>query len=233
MKYISIIFLFFAIAPLVMKCSFNVGNLGLLILSGCFYLLEIHVMEPIIIVLLIIVGIVFLVNSYRMLKAIQTKPKGDETVIVLGCGVYGAKPSLALIERMNEAIQFMNQHKNVKCIVSGGQGRLEDISEALAMYTYMTNEGIETDRIYQEDKSRNTDENICFSKRIIEEKKLNPSITLITQNYHMYRAMRIAKKYGFNCSGITAKSRWYATPAYWLREVVAILYIDTMEYLKK
>lgn len=232
MKYVSFIFLFFAIAPLVMKCSFNVGNLGLLLLSACFYLLEMHVLTPVIIILLIVSGVIFCVNSYRMLKAIHSKPKGDETLIVLGCGVYGTKPSLALIERMNKAIKFLKQN-DVKCIVSGGQGRLEDISEAKAMFTYMTQQGIDSNRIYQEDKSKNTDENIRFSKKIIEEKKLNQSIALVTQNYHMYRSMRIAKKYGFNCSGIVAKSRWYATPCYWLREVLAILYIDTSAYLKK
>lgn len=235
MKVVSIIFLFFTIAPLIMRCSFNIGNLGLLILSVCFYLLEINIMimRNLIVIVLAISGIIFCFNSYKMLKAISITPKGDETLIVLGCGVYGTKPSLALIERMNQAISFMRKNENVLGIVSGGQGRLEDISEAECMYSYMINQNIDNNRIYREDKSRNTDENIRYSKKIIEDNNMNNNVALVTQTYHMYRAMRIAHKYGLKSYAIRAKSRWYAVPCYWLREVIAIFYIDTLAYLKK
>lgn len=232
MKLITFIFLFFAIVPLVMKCSFNFGNFVLLVLSLCFYLLSIEIpmwLEVMIIIGLVLFFIVVVHISYKMLSVLSKKPEKNETVILLGCGVYGTRPSLALIERMETAMSYM-KHNDSICIVSGGQGRLEDISEAEVMYAYMTKHGIQASRIKQENKSRSTEENILFSKRIMEENHLNNKAVIVTQSYHMYRASLICEKYGLEFYGLSAKSKWYALPIYWIREVCAITYLT---YLKK
>lgn len=55
-------------------------------------------------------------------------------------------------------------------VVSGGMGDSENISEAEAMYRWLTDKGIDESRIYKEEKSTDTDENIRFSKEVIKEK---------------------------------------------------------------
>lgn len=232
MKIIAFIFLFFAIIPLVMKCSFNFGNFVLLVLSCCFYLLSIEILIEI--KVMIIIGLILFLLlvihiSLKMLSVLSKKTERNETVIILGCGVYGTRPSLALIERMETAMSYM-KHNDSVCIVSGGQGRLEDISEAEAMYTYMTKHGIQASRIKQENKSTSTEENILFSKRIMEENHLSNAVVIVTQSYHMYRASLICEKFGLEFHALSAKSKWYALPIYWIREVCAI---TNLTYLKK
>ena len=93
-------------------------------------------------------------------------------MIVLGCGVNGDRPSLMLTERLDAAYDYLNTHEEVVCILSGGQGKGENISEAECMYRSLTEKGIARDRLYKEDRSTSTRENLLYSKKIIEEKNL-------------------------------------------------------------
>ena len=95
--------------------------------------------------------------------------------------------------------------KNIKIIVSGGQGNGEDISEAQAMYDYLVQNGIPADIIIKEDKSTNTEENFRFSEKFIEDK--SAKIGIVTNNFHIYRAKKLAHAKGLdNITGIPASS---------------------------
>ena len=108
-----------------------------------------------------------LVNTIRMVVAIIKKAAPPCTLVVLGCKVYGTKASLMLEERLLAALTFMEKHPEVSCVVSGGKGDDEDISEAECMYQYLVDAGISEERIYLEANSQNTGENIIFSSESI------------------------------------------------------------------
>ena len=149
----------------------------------------------------------------------------DETVmIVLGCGVNGDRPSLMLTERLDAAYDYLNTHEEVVCILSGGQGKGENISEAECMYRYLTEKGIARDRLYKEDRSTSTRENLLYSKKIIEEKNLDPQVIIVTNEFHEYRASVIAEHTGIKPSAVCGKTAWWLLPTYYLRELYGIVF---------
>ena len=128
----------------------------------------------VIITSLVTIGVSYVVViSGFMIAAALKAPNENSTVIVLGCKVNGKNPSLMLSKRLEAAYEYLNENKNAVCIVSGGKGSNEEISEAQCMYNYLTEKGIASDRIIMEDESTTTSENLEFSKKIIEEKGYN------------------------------------------------------------
>lgn len=161
----------------------------------------------------------------KMLTSINTaKDYNGETVVVLGCEVRKSTPSRMLMERIRAAHTFLQEHPDAKCILSGGQGSNENISEAEAMLTWLVNNGIDPDRLYLEDQSTSTKENLSFSKKIIEENNLNPDIVIITSGFHEYRAGLIADTLGLKHKGYGAHTVWWLMPTFAVREMYGILY---------
>ena len=112
--------------------------------------------------------------------------------------------------------------KNIKIIVSGGQGNGEDISEAQAMYDYLLQNGLPADIIIKEDKSTNTEENFRFSEKFIEDK--SAKIGIVTNNFHIYRAKKLAHAKGLdNITGIPASSDNVLFINYMVRESIGIV----------
>ncbi len=165
-----------------------------------------------------------LVISCFMLKEINDRPKGDSTMVVLGCQVKESGASLMLRRRLDTAFDYLTEHEDMKVIVSGGQGADEPMSEAKCMFDYLVAKGISPERIYMEDKSVNTAENIEFSKKIIEQNGLFPDITIVTDGYHQLRADMFAKEQGLRSYNIPAPTSWYLVPTYWVREWFGIAY---------
>ena len=89
--------------------------------------------------------------------------KNLDYLIVLGAHVDGTRLTLALLERVRRAGQYLRENPGTKAVLSGGKGQGENISEARAMYDYLTAHGIEGDRLIIEDQSVNTKENLSFS----------------------------------------------------------------------
>lgn len=170
-----------------------------------------------------VIGIIYagFVTSL-IISANKTAPKQDCTVIVLGCQVRGSRPSLMLLERIESACEFLKENPEVPCIVTGGKGSDETISEAQCMYDYLVKMGISSDRIYIEDKAVNTVENISFSKKIIEENNLSKNTAIVTDIFHEYRASKIVKKANLNYGSVPADCVWYLLPTFYVRELIAI-----------
>lgn len=146
------------------------------------------------------------------------------TVVVLGCRVYSYGPSLMLRARLDEAIQFLNNDEDAVCIVCGGQGKNEPESEAAAMFGYMTDRGIDKKRVYMEDKSLDTLENLTNSLGIIKENNLDENCVIVTSDYHCYRAIKYAEKLGYrNPSALPAKTLWWLFPSSYIREMYGIM----------
>ncbi len=157
-----------------------------------------------------------------IVSADKTAPKEDCTVIVLGCQVRGDHPSLMLYDRIESACEYLKEHPNVPCIVTGGKGNDENISEAQCMYDILVKMGISPNRIYIEDKAVDTVENIKFSKEIIEQNKLSTNTAIVTDIFHEYRASNIVKDAGLVYGSVPADCVWYLLPTFYVRELVAI-----------
>ena len=153
-------------------------------------------------------------------------------VIVLGAGVNGSTPSLSLQERIDAAHSYLLAHPEAICVVSGGQGRWEDISEAQCMYNELTAMGIDPQRIWMEDQATNTRENLRFSLDLIESRTGNrpEEIGLVSSEYHLYRAGLFAREENVTATGIPARTTWFSLRInYFLREIVAVWYYTLLD----
>lgn len=173
---------------------------------------------------LVMAVVLVIVMTTLMVRAAHTRPAANATVIVLGCKVYGEQPSIMLEERLKAAINYLNANPDSACIVSGGQGADETISEAQCMYLYLTEHGIAPERIYMEDQSASTRENLAFSCQIIKEQHLNENIAIATNNFHEYRAGRIAGDIGLEYGAVSGSTALWLLPTYYARELLAVLY---------
>ncbi len=150
----------------------------------------------------------------------------EDYVVVLGAGLKGEKVLLPLQKRLDKCIEYKRHNPNATVIVSGGQGVGETIPEALAMERYLVANGINKAQIIKEDKSTDTYENFKFSKQIIDslsrDSAITPTIVCITNDYHAYRASRIAVRQGFEVNSYSAKQPLYLWPPAYLKEVLSI-----------
>ena len=149
-------------------------------------------------------------------------PEENATAVVLGCQVRGNTPSLLLKKRIDTAFEYLKAHPNAKCIASGGQGSDENISEAECIKEYLVNMGIDESRIFIENRSVNTNENISFSAEIIKKNGLNENMAIVTDGFHEMRAAVIAKSLGHECGAVSSKTPTRYVSAFTTREVIAL-----------
>ncbi len=148
----------------------------------------------------------------------------EDAVIVLGSGIDGEQITTQLAYRLDKAVEYYNINPDVVIVVSGGQGLQETIPEALAMERYLISRGIPKDRILKEEKSISTYTNLINSKTILDRHfNRDYKVTLITSDYHVYRAVKFAKATGLDCTHYHAKIEWYSIPMRYLRECVAVV----------
>ena len=167
---------------------------------------------------------IFLVCGFLMIRAAnEGEHVQADAVIVLGAAVHGDKVTWVLENRLNTAMEYMESHPSAICVVSGGQGSGETVTEGSAMKKYMVEHGMDASRIYTEEKAKNTKENFENSKVIIDEVLGNNArIVFVTTNFHVYRAGMVAREQGVNAVGIPADDVWYLRLNNFLRECVGI-----------
>ena len=161
------------------------------------------------------------VFSVKMAIYVERPIDNPQAVIVLGCQVRGETPSIMLENRLDTALETLNEYPDTVCVVSGGKGKGEDISEAEAMRRYLTENGIPESRIINEDKSKNTRENISFSKEILDERGIDRAI-IVTNDFHQYRADIYARRNGLTIGHHSAETRRLNLLNYWVREWAAL-----------
>lgn len=174
-------------------------------------------------VIVAVIMVLAVVETSCIISACVKEPAKEATVVVLGCRVYGERASLSLVERLEAAYLYLEDHPASVCVVSGGQGSGENISEAECMYRWLVAKGIDKERIYKEDQSTSTEENIAFSKAIIEKEGLNNEIAIVTSDYHCYRAGVIAEKEDMSFGAVPGQTAMWLLPTYYVRELYAIL----------
>ncbi len=165
----------------------------------------------------------FAVESGFMLEAAMRTPEEDATLIVLGCAVHGDTASQSLRMRIDAAEEFLNENPKSVAVLSGGKGQGENISEAYCMFRDLTERGIDPERLYMEDKSTNTRENVAFSSEIIKENELSENVAVVSSSYHIYRATLSVEAAGYACDTVSAKTPITLLPTYVMREFMGIL----------
>ena len=178
-----------------------------------------------IIVIIIIALIVLGINLYvRISTNKQIIKENDYTelsdvdcIIILGAGIWGDKPSPMLEDRLLEGIKLYQNGASDKIIMSGDHGRKE-YDEVNIMKNYAIEKGIPSENIFMDHAGFSTYESIYRAKDIFQAKK----IVIVTQKYHLYRALYIANQLGLEAYGVGADPRQYVGEIYIeIREILA------------
>ncbi|MBR5490794.1 MAG: YdcF family protein [Oscillospiraceae bacterium] len=182
----------------------------------------------IILTILLILGFaLFLVMEIPVIiDSFGDKDVDADYIIVLGAGVRGSVPSLSMINRMTPTIEYMESHPDCIAILTGGQGEDEDLSEALAMYNYLTERGIDPQRLIMEDKATSTEENLKFSFDIIGDELAEATIGVVSSEYHLHRAKTMAKMLGVEVYGIPGRTSYPVLMInYFIREAFGMVHL--------
>lgn len=148
-------------------------------------------------------------------------------VVVLGSGLIGGSrvPPL-LAGRLNRGRAAFDAERakgqETMLLTSGGQGPDEDLPEARAMADYLIASGVPADRIIIEDKSRTTQENLRFSKALMQDRKTDYRALVVTNNFHVMRAAQVARKEKVEAQVIGAPTARYFWPSATIREFMAV-----------
>lgn len=115
---------------------------------------------------------------------------GDPQVMVIfGCQMRKDGPSILLRDRLDAALDYLEDHPDIRIVVTGGKGDDEHISEAQGMYDYLTDHGVDGERIWMEDQSRNTWQNINNTFALMEREgwDLTDDVLLVSSGFHLAR----------------------------------------------
>jgi uncharacterized SAM-binding protein YcdF (DUF218 family) len=176
-----------------------------------------------------IVFICFIGIEAEIISYPKHNEKKDDYIIVLGAGLdNGRTPNLILQERLDTAIKTIKENPAENIVLSGGQGADESLSEAEAMSEYLQERGIDKEKIILEDKSKDTNENLKYSKEKIEaysHKSLDEvSVKIVTTDFHAFRSSILAKKNGYvNFDNYSSSIVWYFVPSTYIREAFAVV----------
>lgn len=199
------------------------------IVSGIFYVIlgfwvkfSSDFVQQCILLCIGIVWLTFFVVELLVLCAMVSVPQEKaDYIIILGAQIRGKTITGSLRRRLDKGIQYLQKNPDTKCIVSGGKGKYEEISEAEAMAEYMIEHEIAPVRIRKEAKSTTTCENLLFSRMFIKNIEKD-KIGIVSNNFHIYRALHMAKHIGYkNVFALPASSDIVLFPNYMVREFFA------------
>lgn len=149
-------------------------------------------------------------NDYSLLKDV-------DCILILGAGIWGDKPSPMLQDRLDEGIKLYKEGIASKIIMSGDHGR-EEYDEVNIMKEYAIEQGVPSEDIFMDHAGFSTYESIYRAKEIFDA----DNIVIVTQEYHLYRALYIAEKLDINAYGVNSDSRKYSGQTFReLREILA------------
>ncbi len=180
-------------------------------------------------IILIAIGIivVFGIDLYvRLSTKNQIIKNGDynsledvDCIIVLGAGIWGDGPSPMLEDRLLEGINLYESHVAPKIIMSGDHGR-EEYDEVNIMKKFAIEKGIPSEDIFMDHAGFATYDSIYRAKEIFKAKK----VIIVTQEYHLYRALYIANSLGLEAYGVPSNPRKYG--GQFMRDIREILARD-------
>ena len=163
------------------------------------------------------------------LKAARHVPATDKDyILILGCQFRRDGTLTPLLRgRVDKAIEFWQKHrqagKRALLVPSGGQGPDEVMAEAEAMRRYLVEHGVPEEAILPEDKSRNTYQNMEFSRALIEARGKGAKVAYVTTNYHVFRSGVWARLAGLPAEGLGSRTKWWYWPNAFMRECVGLM----------
>ena len=179
-------------------------------------------------ILLVVFLVAVCITEGFIISASFGAPETDcDYLLVLGAKVNSNGPSLALRNRIDAAYDYLMAHPDCAAILSGGQGADEPMSEAQCMYNELVAMGIDPQRLWMEDQSTTTWENMKFSRAMLEAKTgaAPEQIALLSNEFHLFRAQLFARRFGFDPVGVPAVTSLPVLRVnYFLREAVAVWY---------
>lgn len=141
-----------------------------------------------------------------------------DCILILGCGIHDdGSPSAMLYDRLRRGVELFEQGAAPKLLMTGDHGR-EDYDEVNTMKSFAVEAGIASADVFMDHAGFSTYESMYRAKEIFQAKK----IIIITQEYHLYRAIYIAQRLGLEAYGVAADYRAYSGQTYRdLREILA------------
>ena len=116
--------------------------------------------------------------------------QGDpQIMVILGCQINPWGPSVLLQDRLDKALDYLEDHPDMTVVVSGGQGPDEHISEARCMYDYLTEHGVDEEQILLEDRSSNTVENLRYTMELLADERYDTTadMVVVSNGFHLTR----------------------------------------------
>lgn len=180
--------------------------------------------------ILVCIGFVyFIIVEIPIIKNARTDEDAErDYLVVLGAAVHGDTPSLSLKRRLNATLEYMEQHPDTIAIVSGGQGKGENMTEAQCMFDYLTERGLDPERIIMEPKATSTKENLEFSFEIIRSRGDEPdgNVAVLSSPYHLCRAKTMCRMLGVEPAGVAGHWDYpLLTINYFIREAFGMTHL--------
>ena len=240
--FLCLFCLSFALVP---SCIYGIWNIGVLFLYavGIAFLLLLRFYAQIslflkkhrkigvsaVILFFLAFGAFCFANGILFQYAYGKQPSSEnarDTVVVLGCQIIGDRPSLSLQKRLDKATEYLSSCPEANCIVTGGIGKGKQYSEAEIMKRYLMEKGIEPSRIYLEDRSTGTRENLNFAMSVAQQNQLSTHFVIVSDNYHQYRAAVYRQRdFSKTAAHLSSDGPWGIVPCYWMREVLGVFYL--------
>lgn len=140
---------------------------------------------------LVILGLLVLgaLEVYIGLHSRDRMAGDPQVMVIFGCQMRKDGPSILLRDRLDTALDYLEDHPDIRIVVTGGKGDDEHISEAQGMYDYLTDHGVDGERIWMEDQSRNTWQNINNTVALMEREgwDLTEDVLLVSSGFHLAR----------------------------------------------
>lgn len=201
----------------------------IMILTGIFFkFVKVLILKPIFKILSVLISfaviVAVVVSGFLCIygKA-DTVTYNEDYIVILGCGLQGSEPSEMLRLRLDKAVEYNKTNTDCTVIVTGGQGKGEDIPEAEAMAKYLIEKGVDEKNIIKESASTSTTENFMFSNEITGGDLKIQSAAFITNDFHVYRAQSLAKIQGLKLNHLSAKTPLHSIIPSYLREFMALV----------
>ncbi len=175
------------------------------------------------IILIIVLGMNFFVigtTKNAILTEEQAKELEDvDCILVLGAGIRGNSPTPMLEDRLLQGISLYENKVSNKIIMSGDH-RTKEYDEVNVMKKFAIDKNVKSEDIFMDHAGFSTYDSVYRAKEIFKAKK----VVIVTQKYHIYRALYIAKQLGLEAYGVNSDPREYAGQAF--REIREILARD-------
>ena len=166
----------------------------------------------------------FCINYYvkaavrdRVISMEEIGQFNSDCILILGAGVWGERPSHMLEDRLLRGINVFEQGSSDRLLMSGDHGR-RDYDEVNVMKQFAVNAGVPSKQIFMDHAGFSTYDSLYRARDIFQARK----IIIVTQEYHLYRALYVAKRLGMDAKGVASDLRVYPGQEYReTREVLA------------